>query len=68
MGPGAWAGRRQRDVGRVVQAGEDDGGQNRVGRAGGAGRVRTERTRDNNKKAHVTNKTGGQKTNERTDE
>ena len=26
MGPGAWAGRRQRGVGRdVVQAGEDDG-------------------------------------------
>ena len=58
MGPGAWAGRRQRDVGRVVEAGEDDGGQGRVGRAGEAGRVRTERTRDN-KKAYVTNKTGG---------
>ena len=34
MGPGAWAGRRQRGVGRgVVQAGEDDGGQDGVGRA-----------------------------------
>ena len=51
MGPGAWAGRRQRGVGRgVVQAGEDDGGQDGVGRADGAGRVRTERTRDNNKR------------------
>ena len=40
MGPGAWAGRRQRGVGRgVVQAGEADGGQDGVvgqrrGRAG----------------------------------
>ena len=34
MGPGALAGRRQRGVGRgVVQAGEDDGGQDGVGRA-----------------------------------
>ena len=33
MSPGAWAGRRQRGVGRgVVQAGEDDGGHG-VGRA-----------------------------------
>ena len=33
MGP-AWAGRKQRGVGRgVVQAGEDDGGQDGVGRA-----------------------------------
>ena len=48
---GGKAGRRQRNVGRgAVQAGEDDGGQNRVGRAGGAGRVRTERTRDTTKK------------------
>ena len=49
VGPGARAGWRQRGVGRdVVQAGEDDGGRDGVGRAGGAGRVRTERTRDNN--------------------